>query len=61
MRIGKYYVGAMIGGTAYEVQIGKFYLRILRPKMYFWPYRLYPRTKLKFPQVISISWLNRGG
>jgi len=53
MRIKGIYIGAGLGATAYEVQIHKLVIRILRPKLYFWPYRHFLTGKLVFPEAIG--------
>lgn len=53
---------AFTGATCFEAQVGVIWVRVLRPNMYFIPYRHFLTKKYVFPQVVcfGIDRTNKG-
>lgn len=49
----------MIGATCYEFEIGRVYIRILRPSLYFIPYRHFLTRRFVFPKAFSVRILEK--
>lgn len=58
MKLFGKYIGAGLGATAFEIQVGQHQVNILRPRYYFWPYRPAPTASLLWPRFVSYQrWL----
>jgi hypothetical protein len=56
MRIRGIYFGAGLGATAYEIQVHKLVVRLLRPGHWFWPYRhLHFKDLIIWPEFVTFK------
>lgn len=53
------YIGACVGATCYEAQVGRIHCRVLRPKLYFWPYRHWITRRIVWPRAISFRLVEK--